>query len=89
MSDMFDGISTETLRTLHRQVSEKAIAVYMDACTAADKDLDSYNEIMDYGRQLHSTARLISAELAIRHQIVAAAREMGIPTDEYLGFSGE
>jgi hypothetical protein len=68
MSEMFDGIDTETLRTLHRQIGNKAIATYSDA--AAATGTETFDEIMAYGRQLAAAADLISDELGIRHQIV-------------------
>jgi hypothetical protein len=74
MSEMFEGIDTETLRTLHRQIGAKAIAVYADAACAVGTS--TYDEIMAYGRQIHGAASLISTELDIRHAVyVAAAAE--------------
>jgi hypothetical protein len=75
MSEMFDGIDTETLRALHRQIGAKAMAVFTDAA-AAVADATLFGEIMDYGRQLHSTVCLIGTELEVRHAIyVSAAAE--------------
>jgi hypothetical protein len=70
MSEMFDGIDTETLRTLHRQIGDKAITVYTDATAA--HGTSRYHEIMSYGRQLADAADLISTELKIRHEITMA-----------------
>ena len=75
-SQMFEGIDTQTLRTLHRQMSTRAVEVFTDATAAAAEDLDSYAEIMEYGRQLHGAVSLISTELKIRHQIYMAAAEV-------------
>lgn len=72
MSEMFEGISTEILRTLHRQIGDKAITIYQDAATAAHEDLETYPELRAYGDQLSGAASLISAELEIRHQITMA-----------------
>jgi hypothetical protein len=75
MSAMFDGIDTETLRTLHRQIGAKAMAAFTDAAAAA-ADAALFGEIMDYARQLHATVCLIGTELQVRHAIyVAAAAE--------------
>jgi hypothetical protein len=71
MSEMFDGIDTETLRALHRQIGAKAIAVYADAAYAVGTS--TYDEIMAYGRQIHGAASLISTELDIRHAVYVAA----------------
>jgi hypothetical protein len=71
MSEMFEGIDTETLRALHRQIGAKAIAVYADAACAVGTS--TYDEIMAYGRQIHGAASLISTELDIRHAVYVAA----------------
>jgi hypothetical protein len=74
MSEMFEGVDTETLRTLHRQIGSKAIEIYEEAAIAGAAGLATYPELMAYGRQLGGTADLISTELGIRHQISISAR---------------
>jgi hypothetical protein len=77
MSEMFEGVDTETLRTLHRQFSDKAIAVYQEAAGLIIED-PVYAELMGYGHQVAGAARLVSTELDVRHQVKMAELDQQI-----------